>query len=151
MAKKILYLFFGLFFLLNIGCKKEPTQTSMEKKIIGTWNVESFYVNGNDSTQAIKDTCYASVKFFQEQYEPYGLYLVNQSSNYAGHCYFYGTWANYGDFIRITWESPPSINLGPYYLNDRVVWQITSIDDTFWFLTTTYNNSYYQLKYKRVN
>ena len=151
MAKKILYLFFGLFFLFDIGCKKDSTQTSTEDKIIGTWNIESFYVNGNDSTQAVKDSCYASVRFFQEQYEPYGLYLVNQSTNTTGHCYFYGRWSTYGDFFVVKWEGPPDINIGPYYLDSLLAWRIISIDDKFWNLSINYDSSFYQLKYKKIN
>lgn len=150
MIRKARNLCFVVIILLINGCKKSPELTTTEKKIIGTWAVESFYVDGQDSTQSIKDTCYALVKFYREQFEPYSYKIVNQSTDSIGHCYFYGTWTTYSDIIFIDWASSPNINTGPYYFDGSIKWKIIFIDDTFWSLNTTYNNSFYQLRYKKV-
>ena len=146
--------------LLLASCKKYDegpwiSFRSKEKRIIGTWEVQAFYVNGYDSTQ-----------FFRKYDSP--IFSFERSSIYISLADMYRPPENtskylggYWDFIdnkkgvTMSFEShgeqdDADLEYGPFQGDKDSKWEIKKLKMEAFNLETDFENSHYRLELKRI-
>jgi len=149
-----------LFILLLISsCKKYDegpwiSFRTKEKRIIGTWEVNKFYVNGNDSSQ-----------FFLKYDSP--IFSFEKSSIYISLADMHRPPENttkyldgYWDFIdnkkgiSMSFEThgeqdDSNLEYGPFQGEKDSKWEIKKLKTEEFYLETDFENSHYRLELKR--
>jgi len=159
--KTIKIIFFVLFsstFFLTESCKKYEDGPllniySKRSRVEGNWDVESFTVNGADSTEVLKSkTYYGRYEFSKEKEGKYmmAFYHARYSSSYfkTGHWEF----KNDKNDLLIVFNDLSGVavhSMGPYGA-DNVTWEIRRLKTTQLWMRTTYNGIEYYLKLKHI-
>jgi len=151
--RNILLLSIALAFILIEGCKKYPdgpliSLRSVKHRLAGTWDVEYFSINGNDSTSYLKSKYYYGMyALFQKHDSHVCTYLLNDP-NYT----LRGDWQlidNKSRKLGIYFFPWPgySEHLGPYRASAE--WEIRRLTEKEMWLKTIYNDGReYFVKFK---
>lgn len=159
LLKKIILLFIAFIFI--ISCKKYPDGPLLnlytkKHRIMGTWDVDYFSINGYDSTAYLKSKPFYGMYWFGKgdlEHDPPALYDSNTPGYTAnGHWNF----ESKKNFIHITFDINNNINLpnniaskiGPYRDNN-VSWEIRRLTEKeFWLKTNYTDGREYFVKFK---
>ena len=157
MPRITIYLF--LFILLFTSCKKYDegpwiSFNSKDKRLIGTWELEKFIVNGYDSTHYFRK--YDSPIFAIVES---GIYISledvltapnNPRKGLSGYWSFEDkkralrwVFTNQGNQEE-TW-----IDLGPFGIDRTSFWEIKRLKMDELFLETNYDGSFYRIEFSR--
>jgi len=141
--KKIIAILATLILLTT--CKKSETA---KNKIEREWQVVNYSVDGVDSTKQYNDSCGCIIWFYQDKDGETPFYLCNGIQGWWGindqgtiltTCYdFYDTIYHN---ISIYW---PIIPCGNFTWN---TWQVNTLSDNDLWITTTYKNRKYSIKF----
>lgn len=153
--KKII--FFLLVIVLYAGCKKYPdgpaiSLRSKEARIQGTWDVEYFSIDGNDSTNFLKSQpFFGKYKISGESEGDNKLFVyINTLStsppNYNGA----GFWMflNNRESLYIHFNNYSGPAIGAYRAED-IVWEIRRLKSKELWLKTTYKGKENFIKFKQ--
>ncbi len=137
----------------NVGCKKYEENPlivlkSKKQRLIGSYDIYKFTVNGNDSTTAINQQLIisngtqCSINFSDAD---------NQQRIMGGTCY--GNWSFVGHKERlfIDLSDDQTFSIGPFLTRSSLEWNITKLVEGKVHLKVNYNNIDYVLQlHKRV-
>jgi hypothetical protein len=150
-----------LFIVLLLGsCKKYDegpwiSFRSKEKRIIGTWEVQAFYVNGYDSTQFFRK--YDSPNFYINKSYLNILLSDNYTENPKVSLHLGGDWDLENNNKDMKWSfydpgvpEEQWLNLGPFKVDYASIWEIKRLKMDEFFLETNFEGVLYRLELKRV-
>ena len=140
----------GLFF--ETSCKKYPNGPllslhSKEHRIVGTWIVDYYSINGYDSTSYLQGQPYYGKCVFYKQKGDYSadFVLVSNDNNYFSS----GSWwftDNKKD-LKIQQSTFQQFYMNPY-IAGLITWEIRRLTVSDLWLKTTYNGKEYFMKLK---
>jgi hypothetical protein len=154
-------LFFIAFAFIIMGsCKKYPdgplvSLYSKEHRVVGTWDVEYFSINGIDSTEYLKSNTLNGYYIFSKEKEGFA------ELTYSNYNHFYGigahwNFANHKKNIEIKTEYvvPDTIhfNLGLFDQTTPVSWRIMRLTEEQMWLKGIYTDGreyFFKLKPKQ--
>ncbi len=154
-----------LFITVFFSCKKYEegpylSLYSKEHRVVGTWTVESFFINGVDSTTYLTQSPLIGKYIFEEikHNEDEGGYTYSSIGNEGSDTsLFYtasGRWsfsANKNNiFIRIKFDLPTyrHFNIGPFG-STTCEWEIKRLKEKEMWLYTIYSGREFYLKLKQ--
>lgn len=148
--RNIVFIFITGIFITTTSCEKKYPDGpllnfhSKKSRVVGYWDVESFTVDGIDSTAYLKS-------------QPnYGWYIFYSESEFGGNDQYsfqcgtsisgYWKFANKKNdlFIHLYYYNGGAV--GPYGAND-VTWEIRRLETRELWLKTTYNGKIYFIKF----
>lgn len=156
--KQIALLFTSIALVTISSCKKYPegpliSLHSKEKRIVGTWVVDYYSINGYDSTSYLQAQPYYGKYYIYSEIhgDTYVFSLVTDNGTTCGTT---GHWrfANKKKDLNIQQSiggctSLPQFNTTPYIASD-VTWEIRRLTNADLWLKTTYNGKEYLMKLK---
>lgn len=138
-----------LLLLFSAGCKKYPdgpliSFESKKERVMGTWDVVSYQVNGYDSTSVLKNKSGYDMLWFGKGTHDLG-YLPLVCGSYSGEWKFTNNKKNLDMSFR-TYSNMPQPALVGAYRAVSISWEIRKLTDKEMWMRTTYNGSDYFLK-----
>lgn len=149
MKRVIINIFISIALLSLFGCRKYDDNPlfeigNVEKRIVGVWDVEYIFVNGVDSTLALKsDTCYRKLQFLGEGQGTSNTNIVASPQPY-NRCEIYGfySFANSKNDIKIDLFNCGFKNVGFFGCanSQALSWEINKLtSDQLWIERTSDN------------
>lgn len=142
-----------LFIISNMGCKKYEENPlivlkSKKQRLLGSYDIYKFTVNGNDSTTAINQQLIilngtqCSIDFNDGD---------NQQRIMGGTCYGNWSFVNKKEQLLVDLSDDQTFSIGPFLTRSSLEWTITKLVEGQVHLKVNYNNSDYVLQlHKRV-
>ena len=152
--KQIALLFIVIAFITSSSCKKYPdgpllSLHSKEHRIVGTWIVDYYSINGYDSTSYLQGQPYYGKYIFYKR-KPDGddyaeFVLLDNNNIYVsdGHWFFTNNKKN----IDIDQSPLTQFYMNPYIAR-AISWEIRRLTVSDLWLKTTYNGKEYFMKLK---
>jgi len=140
-------------FILTESCKKYPdgpliSLHTKAHRIIGTWDVEYFSINGHDSTSYLKNQPFYAMYSFDNTNHNQDCFYQSSSYDY----YLYGHWKlehnkeNLSVFFSLS--NKLKDHLGPYRA-ERAIWKIRRLTEKEMWLKNMYSDGReYFVKFK---
>jgi|SRR6218665_894718 len=155
--RKTFLIFIAAIFILTAGCKKYedgPLLSLYTKKhrVMGTWDVEYFSINGYDSTTYLKSKPFYGMYNFGKGETFYSIHPFLYSSNNVGFTEN-GQWlfTDNKENIQIAFtdhSTKSETHLGAYR-DHNVIWKITRLTEKEMWLKNNYTDSReYFVKFK---
>lgn len=150
--KQIALLFTGIALVTISSCKKYPEGPlisfhSKEHRVVGTWIVDYYSINGYDSTGYLQAQPYYGKYIFNKQKGDVSADFTLISNN---NIYFSGgSWrfTNKKKDLNIQQFPPYQFYTNPY-IASVVTWEIRRLTDADLWLKTNYNGKEYFMKLK---
>jgi hypothetical protein len=155
---KTIELFLSVIFLgvlVTSSCKKYPdgpllSLWTKEHRIVGTWDVEYFSINGHDSTEYLKSKPFYGMYSFDNRNNSNYCYYNSSNENY----HLYGWWQLENDKKNITIDfnidSVYTEQMGPYRAKSSS-WEIRRLAEKEMWLKTNYSDGKeYYIKFKLI-
>jgi hypothetical protein len=155
---KAIVLFTTIIFIAGSSCKKYPDGPlinfhSKELRVLGTWDVEYYSINGYDSTSYLKAQPYYGKYTFHAPKgdNPGGFDLLSNNNIYAtiGNWEFGNNKENLNIEQVIACTSLPQFETNPYIAH-YITWEIRRLTDSDIWLKTTFYGKEYFMKLKQV-
>ena len=153
-------LFFSICIVLYTfsGCKKYPdgpliSLLSKEGRLTGEWDVESFSIDGYDSTSYLKSLPLYGIYVFGKHEEGEGNFFSFRSKDYPNVTTPIYTHVGYWKFtnkkesVFIHMENYTPQSAGAFRAND-ITWDIKRLKNKELWLETVYNGKEYFVKFK---
>ena len=152
--KQITLLFIVIAFITSSSCKKYPdgpllSLHSKEHRIVGTWIVDYYSINGYDSTSYLQSQLYyGKYIFYSKKSSTPNLFLF-ESNIYctSGHWKFTNNKKDLSIDQTNGCSPLPQFNTTPYTASE-VNWEIRRLTDADLWLKTNYNGKEYFMKLK---
>jgi hypothetical protein len=128
--------------LLMFSCKKDDYDLTL-LKIYGSWNIDSYKVNGADSLNLYKDSLGSNYSFYYNDSYRNKTLKISGNTNSSAIGYLDFTWSLSDDFktIKIT-SAKGSSGTGPIGNDLNPEWSIISLADTFKLETNYLGTNY---------
>ena len=159
--------FISVILLTSVSsCRKyedgpDLSLSSKDARLKGVWDVELYYINGNDSTGAVKNQpCYFPFFFKGLTYETINL-VVDNTYPYDTSCSCNGRYTlkdNDNKFwLKFQLQGSNLLSVGPLYDNGgnfsagkATEWKINRLTNNEFWIETVWNNMYCILHLKKI-
>lgn len=151
----------ALLFSLFGSCKKYDegpliSFRSKEKRMMGTWQIEHYFVNGYDSSSYFTQYDSPLVQFDANRvyFTIQDFYTLNPKTSKWIDAEW--NWANNDEYILMDFIEPGHLenewlNTGPFNIGGTVNWEIKKLKTKELILETTYSNVLYRLEFGRLD
>lgn len=158
------FLIFGISFLLMAffnSCQKYDegpwiSFRSKEKRLLGSWQIEHYYLNGHDSSSYFTQYDSPLVQFDANRiyFTIQDFYTLNPKTSKWIDAEW--NWANNDEYILMDFVEPGHLenewlNTGPFIIGETVSWEIKKLKLKELILETTYSNVLYRMEFGRLD
>jgi hypothetical protein len=126
MKTKLILIFLTTFFFTGCRYKEGPIISfrSVEKRLIGTWQITELTSDGIDSLKYYNDSCGAKMKIWKESYdESVSKILLDGKKKLSGTCFFDKKKQNLTVSLHPTYIIGPLNNLISYWVIQKLTFR----------------------------
>jgi hypothetical protein len=150
--KKII-IFLIIIIGISEGCKKYEDGPCISfrsplKRLYGTYTLEKYTVNGEDSLSSLYDSLSLTFQFYYQEDNGEYICLNDRERKDGLYCFLIWTWelTNNDKILKIT-SSSCAYSTGPFKTDVTPEWEILKLKNNHIHLKTLYNNKEYYLEF----